>query len=283
MPTEPGIGPPLRANLIFVLPYLLALGLFVVLPLLLGFVLSFQDYDMRAGFNAWVGLGNFLALFHDEAFHAAVRNTLVFAVLTAPAFVLLGLLLALALNNPRRGSRFFQPFFFVFSALSVSVVGLTWRAALLPAPMPGLDPLHNPVLALPALAVMTLWWLVGVPMVLFNAALMRVSREVYEAAALDNAGRLRVFLFITLPSVRRVVPLVLAIELVLQLQMFGQALLVTGGGPGNASRSLAQFIYEAGFRDMQFGRATAASQVLLVLVGVVALVQVWLSRRWRGA
>jgi multiple sugar transport system permease protein len=290
---ETGIGRPLQAYVLFVLPYLVILLLFLVVPLLLGIALSFQDYDTLLGFNGWAGFDNFANLLHDRGFRGAVRNTLLFVVITVPAFVLLGLFLALALNNRLRRSAVLRTIFFASSVLSVSVVTLIWRIVYLPdrgiaggvlrlLGAPSVQVLNSEALALPALAVVTLWWLIGLPIALFLAALQRVPADVYEAAALDNASRLRTLLFITLPSIRRSIVLVAAIEVVLQLQMFGQALLLTGGGPDNASRPIVQFIYQAGFRDQQLDVAAAASQVLLVLVAVAALAQMWLGRRRDG-
>jgi multiple sugar transport system permease protein len=140
----------------------------------------------------------------------------------------------------------------------------------------------SPTLALPAVAIVTLWWLVGLPMMLFLAALQQVPAFVYEAAALDNASRLRTLLSITLPSIRRTILLAAAVEVVLQLQVFGQAILLTGGGPDNASLPIVQYIYDAGFRDQQLGAAAAASQVLFGLVAFAVLVQMFVGRRRRG-
>jgi multiple sugar transport system permease protein len=295
MPDEPeartsSVGPPLRANLLFVLPCLLLLALFIVLPLLIGTAISFQDYDMRAGSNGWVGIDNFRKLLHDDAFPRAVAHTLLFVAITVPASVLLGLGLALALNNPRRGSAFFRPLFFAFAVITVSVVTMAWRAMLLPGGLahsverffgvPAFDPSHGPAAAAIApIAVATIWWLVGVPMMLFCAALDRVPADVYDAARLDNVGRLRTFLFVTLPSVRRTFLLAVVIEIVLQVQVFGQTLLIGADGP--AAQSMAQFIYDAAFRDQQFGLGSAAAQFLLGIVAIFALAQLWLSRRWR--
>jgi multiple sugar transport system permease protein len=278
MPNEPearasGIGPPLRTNLLFVLPYLTLLTLFVALPLLIGVALSLQDYDMREGSNGWVGFDNFLSLLHDAGFRRAARNTFLFVLLTVPVFVLLGLFLAFALNNPRRRSSLFRPIFFAFSVVTVSAATLVWRAI-------PIDLAPSDALAVPAIAVVTVWWSIGIPMILFHAALQRIPAEVYEAASLDNVGRLRTFLFITLPSVGRTFLLVTAIEVVLQLQVFGQALLINGAAP---ARPLVQFIYETAFRDHALGRGAAASQALLAVITLAALVQVWLNRRWREA
>jgi multiple sugar transport system permease protein len=101
----------------------------------------------------------------------------------------------------------------------------------------------------------------------------------YEAAALDNASRWRTLLSITLPSIRRTVIVVAVLEVILQFQLFGQALLITGGGPNNTSRPMVQFIYEVGFRDLQLGFAAAASQVLFVLMLLAAAAQAWAGRK----
>jgi multiple sugar transport system permease protein len=119
-------------------------------------------------------------------------------------------------------------------------------------------------------------------MTLFLAALQQIPAELYEAAALDHASRFTTLRSITLPSIRRTIAVVAVIEIVLQFQLFGQALLITGGGPNNHSRPIVQFIYEAGFRDLQLGFAAAASQVLFALMLIAALGQMWLSRRREG-
>jgi multiple sugar transport system permease protein len=117
---------------------------------------------------------------------------------------------------------------------------------------------------------------------LFLAGLQQIPPEIYEAAALDNAGRLRTLVSITLPQLRRTIVLVAVIEVILQFQIFGQVMLITGGGPDNASRPIVQYIYEVGFRDWQLGFAAAASQVLFALMMLAAFAQMWLGRRPEG-
>src|SRR5580704_11757845 len=264
-----GIGRPSQSYVLFVLPYMAILVVFLVVPLLVGIVLSFQDYDTRYGLNDWVGLDNFFNLLRDAGFLRALRNTLLFVAVTVPVFVALGLFLALTLNNRLRRSAFMRTVFVASSVLSVSVVALIWRIVYLPDRgivsgvlrlfgVPAAQVLNSETLALPAIAIATVWWLVGLPMMLFLAALRQVPAIVYEAALLDNTSRLRTLLFITLPSIRRTVLLAAAVEVALQLQMFGQAFLLTGGGPNNASRPIVQYIYQAGFHDQQLGAAAAA-------------------------
>jgi multiple sugar transport system permease protein len=246
-----GIGRPAWTNALFVLPYLLALLVFIAVPLVLGAWLSLQDYDMLGGFNGFVGIENFTNLFDDRIFLGTVRNTVLFVLMTAPAFVVLGLFLALTLNNSFRGSAVIRSIFFGSSVLSVTIVTLIWRLVYLPdrgllsnvLGMVGLPPVEmvaSETLALPAIAIVTVWWIIGLPMTLFLAALQQIPADLYEAAALDHASRMRTLLSITLPSIRRTVVMVAVLEIILQFQLFGQALLITGGGPNNRSRPIVQ-------------------------------------------
>ena len=291
--TPAGVGRRSALNALFVLPYIVLVLALIAVPVGLGFWLSFQDYDMLGGFNESVGLANYANLFTDRIFLLSVRNTVLFVLMTTPVFVVLGLLLALALNNRYRSSTVFRSIFFGSSVLSVTVVTLVWRLVYLPqrglladvlAPF-GLqapDIVSSFYLALPGVAVVTVWWIIGLPMTLFLAALQQIPPELYEAAALDNASRVRTLLSVTLPQIRRTIVLVALIEVILQFQIFGQVMLITGGGPDNASRPIVQYIYEVGFRDWQLGYAAAASQLLFALMLLAALAQVWANRRERN-
>lgn len=284
-----GLGRRSAVNALFVLPYMILLVGLILVPVVLGAWLSFQDYDMLGGFNEGVGFGNYANLFSDRIFLVSVRNTVLFVLMTTPVFVGLGLFLALALNNRYRSSTLMRSVFFGSSVLSVTVVTLIWRLVYLPqrglladvlAPF-GLgapDIVANRYLALPGVAVVTVWWIIGLPMTLFLASLQQIPPELYEAAALDNARRWRTLVSITLPQIRRTILLVALIEVILQFQIFGQVMLITGGGPDNASRPIVQYIYEVGFRDWQLGYAAAASQLLFALMLLAALAQVWANR-----
>lgn len=277
---------------LFVAPYLLVFVAMLVVPLVLGLRLSLTRADLF-GIQQFVGLGNFTRLASDPVFLQTVWNTFYFVLLTVPALTIAGLLLALALNNPGRWAAVLRAIFFASTVLSVTVVTLIWRLVLIPEGglaalvsralgQQAVAYLSEPALAMPAVAVTTIWWGIGLPMVLFLAALQQVPRELYEAASLDKATKLRALLSITLPSIRRTVALVICVEIVLQFQLFGQPYLMTGGGPNNTTRPIVLFIYEAGWKQWQLGYATAASQVLFGLIACVAMAQYYLSSR-RGA
>lgn len=279
-------------NGLFVLPYFVTFLVLMVLPLGVGMWLSFQDYDMLAGYGGSVGWENFIRLWEDKIFLRSVLNTFYFVTLSTPAFVALGLFLAISLNDAYRRSAVLRSIFFGSSVLSVTIVTLIWRLVYMPdrgllAVALGAIGLQAPsfmtteVLAMPGIAIVTVWWIIGLPMMLFLAALQQIPREIYEAAALDNASRWTTLTRITLPSIRRTIVLVAVIEVILQFQIFGQVHLITNGGPNNATRPIVMFIYEAGFRDWSLGYAAAASQVLFVLMLLASFFQIWIGRSKR--
>ena len=270
-------------GLIFVGPFL-ALYLFLLIyPLLQGLLLSFARADLF-GARTYVGLENYLRLAGDPVFHQALLNTFKVTLMIVPPLTVIALLLALALNKPGRTAALFRGVFFSSAVLSVTIVTLIWRFVLTPdagllaevwerfgqQPVPWLS---HPDLALPALALTTIWWSIGLPMMLFLAGLQQIPEDIYEAAALDRASKWTTFWRVTLPSLRRTTVLVIMLQTAAQLQLFGQAHLLTAGGPGGASRPVVLFIYETAFLRWELGYGAAAAQVLFALIVVVTLVQ----------
>jgi multiple sugar transport system permease protein len=277
------------SNALFVLPYLLFFVAMIVVPLGMGMWLSTTKGDLF-GVEALVGLDNFVRLLRDPIFLETVRNTFYFVLLTVPALTLIGLGLALVLNTPARWATVLRTIFFASTVLSVTVVTLVWRLVFLPdggllaVVAEALDRtpiafLNDPDLAMPAIAVTTIWWCIGLPMVLFLAALQQVPRELYEAAALDNASRWTRLTRITLPAISRTFVLVVIIEIILQFQLFGQPQLMTLGGPNNATRPIVLFIYETGWRQWELGYAAAAAQVLFAMILLAAMAQYFVASR----
>jgi multiple sugar transport system permease protein len=276
-------------NAVYIAPYLFFYVALIVVPLAWGMWLSLHKADFF-GERSFVGAENFIRLLNDGFFLRTVWNTFYFIFLTVPALAVIGLGLALALNRPTRTAAVLRGVFFASSVLSVTIVTLLWRVIFIAdggfianvmeafgqAPIAFLS---NEYLALPAIAITTVWWCIGLPMMLFLAALQQVPNSLYEAAALDDAGRWTTLRKITLPSIRRTFALVIVIEIVLQFQLFGQAQLMTLGGPNNASRPVVLFIYEVGFNRWDIGYAAAASQVLFGLILMAAMAQYFLSRR----
>lgn len=274
---------------LFVGPFLAVYSFLLIYPLLMGMGISLNRADLF-GARLWVGLDNYARLLSDPVFGGSLLNTFKLALLIVPALTLITLLLALGLNRATRGAAFLRGVFFSSSVLSVTIVTLIWRFILTPdagllaivARSLGREPLpwlSDPNLTIPALAITTIWWSLGLPMMLFLAGLQQIPDDIYEAAALDKAGRWTVFRRVTLPSLRRTMVVVVMLQTAAQLQIFGQAQLLTAGGPGGASRPVVLFIFEVAFGRWELGYAAAAAEILFALVLALTLAQYAAGRR----
>lgn len=271
------------APFVYVGPFLFFYFSLLIYPLFSGIGISLHRADLF-GNRRWVGLDNYARLLADPVFGRSLWNTLKLAVLIVPSLTLITLLLALALNRATRGAAILRGVFFSSSVLSVTIVTLIWRFILTPdaglvavalqaigrEPIPFLS---DPDLTIPALAITTVWWSLGLPMMLFLAGLQQIPRDIYEAAALDRASRWATLRRVTLPSLRRTLVLVVMLQTAAQLQLFGQAQLLTAGGPGGASRPVVLFMYEVAFGRWELGYAIAAGEILFMLILAVTLVQ----------
>jgi multiple sugar transport system permease protein len=276
-------------GLLFVAPFLALYSLILVFPLLRGLWLSLNQVDLF-GAGHFVGLGNYGRLLHDPVFGTSLINTFEVTLMIVPVLTVIALMLALALNRAGKGAAIVRGIFFSSAVLSVTIVTLVWRFVLAPdagllgelwkalgwAPLPFLSDIH---LVLPALAVTTIWWSVGFPMLLFLAGLQQIPEDMYEAAALDNANRWTTFWRITLPALRRTTILVVMLQTAAQLQLFGQSQLLTAGGPSGASRTAVLFLFETAFGRWELGYASAAAEVLFLIILAVTLTQYWATSR----
>lgn len=225
----------------------------------------------------------------DRRFWPIVGKTLLFVVLTVPAVTAIGLGLAIALNRPTKMMATYRTVFFMSHVLSVSVVTLMWQFMLNPQQgfvatiwrVFGAEPiiwLTNQFLAMPAIAMTTVWWSMGFAMVLFLAGLQAIPSERYEAALLDGANNWDLFRHITLPGLRRTTTLVVVLQTIAHFQVFGQSHIMTQGGPNDSTQVLVRYIYQSGFRDSELGRAAAISMFLFAIMLVFSFAQLRISR-----
>lgn len=276
-------------NFLFVAPYLFIFAAFLVFPLFWGIWLSFHKADTFSS-GPFIGFGNYARLFRDGIFLQSIWNTFYFVFLTVPALALIGLFLALCLNRQTRSAAVLRTLFFSSSVLSVTIVTLIWRIVYIPdmgllsmiygffgAKAPAF--LSDPDIAMIGIAIATVWWCIGLPMMLFLSALQQIPQEIYEAAALDNANRWQTLRSITLPSIKRTFVLVVIIQIVFQFQLFGQAWLMTKGGPNNLTKPIVLYIYNTAFQRWDLGLGAAASEILFLLILVAAMAQFLLTRR----
>jgi len=269
----------------FLIPFAILFLVFSLYPFLAGLALSFTDNSPLAKETHWVGLNNYIKiLFDDPTFFRSLKNTLYYVVLLVPAQLVLGLALALYVNKKlflHQVSRFafFAPF-----VLSVSVVGIVWgwmletryglvNLSLGAIGLPGNTPwLSNVNWVMIGIALSSLWWHVGISMVLFLAGLQDIPNELREAAVIDGANSWQVLRHITIPLLRPVGVLVLILALIDAMKVFGQPWFMTNGGPAGASTTVIYDLY-LNFQSTKMGYASAIGFLLLLIILVIALVR----------
>ncbi|WP_319516384.1 sugar ABC transporter permease [uncultured Cohaesibacter sp.] len=277
------------SNALFILPYMTVFLSLLVFPLFWGMWLSLNKSDLFGGAR-FIGLKNYYRVFSDPVFGQAVWNTVIFVLVSVPTLVALGLFLSLALNKTTRASSLLRGLFFSSTVLSVTIVTLIWRFVFIPGDgllallfdkmgWEQIGFLSTEGWSLFSVGVATVWWCLGLPMMLFLAALQQIPADLYEAAALDNASRWRVLTRITLPSIKSTIVLVAIVQIVMQFQLFGQAQLMTNGGPAGSSRPIVLYIFDTSFIRWDVGMGTAASEVLFLIILLAAMVQYWVTSR----
>ncbi len=271
-------------------PFVVIYGVLFVYPTIKMAQLSLTNAPL-IGPGKWVGLDNYFRLASDRLFSVAVWNTVYFVVLSVIPSTLLALVVALGVNRLKGWMQsvvlaaFFLPFI-----LPVSVVFYIWSwifdkdfgvAQYLIAPFNDghhLSIFRTIPLFMPAVAFITVWWLLGFNVLLFIAGLRNISKDIYEAAGLDGASRWTQFRRITWPLIWPVTVLVFTIQLILQLKIFDQVYLFAQGGRVDATMVMVQFIYRTAFQTNKGGLAASASVVLFLLIVVLSVLQFQLLR-----
>lgn len=279
------------AGFLFLAPFLLVYAIFNLYPMLQGFVISFFKWNLT-GSKTFVGLANYQLLFQDEVFWKALTNTLLYVLVSTPIFMAGALVLALIVDHRAlKGRTFVRSAYFLPNILAVSITAMIWLNMLKPytglmnaaTHALGIEKeifwLSDPGLVWPSIILVTFWWNTGYYMLIYMAGLQEIPAEQYEAAAIDGATGWQRLWRITIPCLKRTHLLVLFLQAIASFKIFGQVFLITEGGPGGASRTLLQYIYETGFTTFQMGRASAASFVLLAIILVVSIAQLKIMDR----
>lgn len=277
---------------LFLVPFLAVFLVYTAIPTVsaLGFSLTdLRGADLRNPFAVdFVGLDNYAWLFSDGRFVRDLANTAVFVLVGVPLTMLLGFVLAIALNaGIRRMRGVYRTVFFAPVVTNVVAVALIWQYAFNPngtvnevaadLGFAGPNWLGDPNLAMPVVILLGVWRNFGTAMVLFLAGLQGVPEDVHEAAALDGAGWWRRLWHITMPLLMPTFLLVSVLLTVFYLQVFDEPYLLTDGGPLGSTESVALYTYHQ-FGFGQFGLSSAASFVMLVMVAVVSVIQFRLLR-----
>ncbi|HET7266255.1 MAG TPA: sugar ABC transporter permease [bacterium] len=269
-PTQPWWGA------VFVAPILLLLVCFKFWPMAYAASLSLTNASLTQRTSRFLGAANYLRLTHDTVFIGALETTARYVSATIAISMVLGLALAVLLNQrlPARG--LFRTLLFLPAVVPIIVTPILWQFLFHPYGLVntvlksvGLHPVNwllSARGAVEALVVATAWRLTPLCMVIYLAGLQSIPHELYEAAAIDGAGPPRRFRSVTLPMLKPTFLVVVVFAITLTVQNFVLALVMTGGGPDNASTTLSLFVYQTGFIGFQMGYASAAALVMLLII-----------------
>jgi len=278
------------AGFAFILPNFIGFAILTLVPVIVLFYVAFTSWNVF-GTAKWIGLDNFTRLIGDDSFHTALVNTLYYAALHIPLTLVVSLGLALLLNTKLRGLAFFRTVAFFPYITSIVAIAAVWNMLFSPdvgVINQGLMAIgiSNPpgwttstTWAMPAVIIVGTWREAGYYMLLFLAGLQTVPRELYEAARTDGANAWQQFTNVTLPCLRPTTFFVMVILTIQSLKIFDLVLVMTGGGPGQSTLVLSQFIYNKGFIDNQFGYGASAAVVLFFIALAVTVVQYVINQR----
>jgi multiple sugar transport system permease protein len=280
-----------RAAHVFLIPWLLGFGLVTSVPLFASLYLAFTDYNIL-GTPRFTGLSNFERMIQDERFWAAVSVTARYVFISVPLQLAFALALALVLDRGLRGLPFYRGAFYLPSLLGSSVaVAILWRevfghrglvnSVLDWFGVEGQSWLQNPTTALSTLMVLNVWTF-GSPMVIFLAGLRQIPEDLYEAARVDGAPKLRQFAHITIPLLTPIIFFNLILQTIGAFQAFTQAHIISGGtgGPVDSTLFYTLYLYQQGFNSFNMGYASALAWVLMLVIAGVTAIHFFLSKYW---
>ena len=283
--------------LLFVAPFVLAFVLFWLIPLAYGVFASLYNWNVASGKRTFAGFDNYLALLtpgtiYNDIFMEALKNTLIFVLISVPPLVLVSLGLALMIDKLPAGLKtIYRTVFFISYSISVTAVSAVFRwlfnenggfvnnalAALkLGEPIRWLN--EQPQ-AWITILIATVWWTIGFNMLLFLNAIDEVDDTLYEAADLDGAGAFKKFYHITLPDIRNVAVFIMITTVIASFNLFGQTRLITGGGPEGTTNSLIMGIQRTVFDLNQLGMGSAMAILMGFIMMAVTGAQYWISYR----
>lgn len=277
-----------RTPWLFLSPHLPLFSIFILLPLLAVFAVSFFDWNLL-GDHRFIGLSNYSELATDHQFWRALQNTVVYGLVIVPATMAAGLALALALNRPVAGRQVFRAAIYlptVLSSVASAIIAAcifddqygVLNAAFAHIGLARLPWLSSTTFAMPAIMFTTVWLRTGLCMVIYLAALQEIPRELTEAAHLDGAGAWNRFRWVTWPLLRPSTIFLLITNIIYSFNVFDLVFVMTGGGPAFSTDVLAEYVYEAAFDQQRQGYA-AAIGVILFLIVLIPTMFLLLSRR----
>ena len=275
---------------LFVLPYLACFATFLLFPICYGVYISLHNFELLSTEHEFVGIDHYIRIFTpgtylNSVFFHGLWATFQFVIFSVPLLVLLGLGLAMLVNQlPAKIRGLFRTFYFMPYAISASVMAVIWlmmfdtnagfiNSMLTKLNLPIIPWLTGQPWAWVSLVMTTLWWTIGFNMIILINALNQVPEDFYEAASLDGAGAWAKFRHITLPSIKPVMLFVMITSTIASFNIYAQPFLLTRGGPGDSTKVLLINVLDQAFIRKEMGSASAMAIIMAILIMVISVVQ----------
>ena len=276
----------------FALPYMVAFGLFLILPILWGIWMSLTNQSLASNRFKFVGFSNYIEALTAPEMWQSLGNTVIFTLISTVPLVIVSFLLAYLVVAGLPGQWLWRLTFFTPYLLPVSVVTAMWGVmfandfGFINGILQHLNTgqvgwLSDKHVAMWSIALTTVWWTVGFNFLLYLSALQNIPDQVYEAAQIDGAGPWRRLVSVTLPIIRPTTIMIILLQILASLKVFDQIFLLTAGGPDGATRSIIQYIYDTGFSGYRVGYASAVSYIFFAIIVLISLFQMAVVSRGR--
>lgn len=272
------------APYLFLLPAAVVLIVFFFIPFFQTIYFSFLDYGNNIYSPSFIGLKNYVQLFHSAIFYKVMFNTFLYLVIAVPVLAIVPLFIAILINQKLRFLTLYKILIYlpVIVSIVVAAIAFKWLYAQTGIlnyflSVFGINPigwLTDTRFSLISVIVVTIWKGIGYYMMIYLAALMSVPNELYEACDIDGAGFLRKHLTVTVPHIMPTIALVTTISAISAMKVFAEIYVMTKGGPLNSSKTIVYYIYERAFENLDLGYASALAVVLLVVVMIFSLINI---------
>jgi len=269
---------------LFILPAMILLFLFIILPMTSAVSYSFTNYFLlKPGQQEFIGLKNYQRILSDEQLFKSFLNTCQFVIKVVPLQLSVALALALIINKHFKANGFYRVAYFSPAILSLVVVSILWSSLLNPtsglvnevlskfniAPQPFLTSTKQ---AMNSIVAISAYSGCGYQMLIFLAGLKNIDQSMYEAATIDGANKVKQFIHITIPSLRAIMIYQIITIVIQAFKLIVQPMVMTGGGPEYSTITILQFIYEEGFRHRYIGYASAVTVLFTIFLIIVSLI-----------
>ncbi|AYZ74096.1 sugar ABC transporter permease [Fusobacterium necrophorum] len=283
-----------KTAFLFMLPALVIILIFIYFPILENFVYSLYRWSSFSLKKEFVGLQNYFRLFKDPVFYQALKNNILYCVISIIFQVGIGLIIAAILEEKffRKYQKFFRCIYFMPSVISITVIGLLFQLIYNPSIgllnrsliAVGLENLTHTWLgekqtAMYAVIAVSQWQSIGYIMLLFLVAIQKIPVGIYESAIIDGANGWQKFWKITVPQVKNTIFLASILTIIGGFKVFDEVYVMTAGGPGRATELLASYLYRSGFRNDEMGYASAIASIIFIITFVITLIQLKINEK----